>query len=492
METVRTRIAPSPTGHFHIGNARTALFSYLFAKKAGGNFVVRIEDTDRARSTKEFEKEILDSLDWLGIAADESPLIGGAFAPYRQSERTAHYRTHLEELLRRGRAFYCFHSEAELEKEKAEQVEKKLQPLHVCTYREADAATIERLHEEGKPSLIRFRTPANRFLEFHDLIRGAIAFESDLIGDFSIAKDLNTPLYNLAVVVDDRAMKISHVIRGEDHISNTPKQTLLWTTLWPDVPMPHYAHLPLILGSDRAKLSSRHGATAIIEFREAGYLSEALVNFMALLGWNPGTEREIFSLTELTEHFDLARVQKSGAVFNIEKLDSLNGEYIRQKSIAELTKLCEPYLEREFSISKSRFPRKYIERIVALEQPRLRKLSELPGRVDYFFRDPDFPLELLRWKKMTDEDIQQSLSRAQDILSGLAEEDFSEEKLEQIFLDAIGKGDRGELLWPLRVALTGRKASPGPFEVMAVLGRERSLAYLHNALVKVSHLGVSE
>ena len=318
MTSVRTRFPPSPTGYLHVGGARTALFNYLFAKKHGGDFVLRIEDTDLERSDPEFETDIFESLAWLGIMADESPEKGGPYAPYRQSERRDSYTPHLKKLLNAGAAFYCSHREAELEAEKKELMRAGKNPVHLCDGRERSRREQERLAEE-KESIIRFKTPAGQTLRFTDLIRGGITFASDLIGDFSIAKDLRTPLYNFAVAVDDAEMEISHVIRGEDHISNTPKQLLLQEAL--GLGTPQYAHLPLILGLDRSKLSKRHGATAIREFQDAGYLPEALVNFMALLGWNPGTDQEVFSIAELVAQFDLAKVQKSGAAFNVEKLD---------------------------------------------------------------------------------------------------------------------------------------------------------------------------
>lgn len=475
---VRTRIAPSPTGPLHTGTARTTLFNYLFTKKQSGEFIARIEDTDIERSDPKYEAEILESLEWLGIAADESPIRGGPHGPYRQSERLASYPPYLERLLANGQAYYCPHSEEELEAERKRLWAAGRPPLHQCEYRGS---------KKSERGIIRFTTPAGRRLAFDDIIRGAISFESDLIGDFSIAKDLKTPLYNLAVVIDDYEMKISHVIRGEDHIPNTPKQMLIAEAL--RIPSPAYAHLPLILGPDRAKLSKRHGATAIGELRDQGYLPEAVVNFMALLGWNPGGDSEIFSMAELIRNFDLAKVQKSGAIFNLEKLDWMNGEYIRNKSPAELTTLAVPYLSDflQFSIPNDQFSSEYIEKVITLEQPRLKKLSEIGERVDYFFREPEYDRELLHWKIMSEGEVAESLRRSQAIVESIPNSDFAGEKNEMLFLAEIGENEKGKTLWPLRVALTGKKASPGPFDIMAILGKDKTIARLAQAMAKISH-----
>lgn len=464
---IRTRIAPSPTGHFHIGNARTALFNYLLAKKQGGVFVLRIEDTDLERSDPKFEQEIFESLHWLGIRADESPARGGPFGPYRDSERGESHRRALEQLLAEGKAYHCPHSEEELEAEKKTLMATGKNPVHACQYRNSEA---------GK-GIIRFKTPPATKLNFVDLIRGKIEFESDLLGDFSIARNLSSPLYNFAVTVDDAEMEISHIIRGEDHISNTPKQMLLWEALWPDAPMPQYAHLPLILGPDRSKLSSRHGATSIHEFREQGYLPEALVNFLALLGWNPGSDRELFTLDELVAEFDLTKVQKSGAIFNIEKLHWMNGGYIRRKPRKELVPIAMHYLPG-FSESDT-------DGALILEQSRIQKLGDLYEHVSYLGVKPNYPQELLRWKQMTDGEIRASLERSRELLTEIPKDNFTREALEAKFLEAIGAGDKGVLLWPLRVALSGKRASPSPFEIMAVLGRGESLQRIDTAIEKV-------
>lgn len=484
--TIRVRIAPSPTGNLHIGTARAALFNYLFAKNKKGKFVLRIEDTDLERSDKKYEQDIFDGLKWLGIEADESPEKGGPYAPYRQSERIGLYKGYIEQLLRDGRAFYCFHSEKELLEEREQLLLAKKPPVHWCEYRTLNPDEAKTLTETKEDFIIRFKTPAGKKIVFDDIIRGTLSFESDLLGDISIAKRVDVPLYNFAVVVDDFEMEISHVIRGEDHIPNTPKQLLFIEAL--GFPTPQYAHLPLILGSDRSKISKRHGATSIAEYRERGYLPEALFNFIALLGWNPGDDREIFSQKELKNQFSLARVQKSGAVFDIQKLDWMNGEYIRSTPLAVLTKLAAPFLEKSgllrFSTPNPHLSKdEYIERVVALEQPRLKKLSEIAERVEFFFKEPRYDADLLRWKKMTNEEIHASLESSERLIADISK--FDLQNIEKAFLEDIGDGDKGARLWPLRAALSGKKASPGPFEIMATLGKEESLRRIQSALGKL-------
>ena len=467
IKNIRVRIAPSPTGPFHIGTARTALFNYLFAKNRGGwegrggKFILRIEDTDLERSNPKWGKDILENLKWLGIKWDEF---------YKQSERISSYAKYLDKLLKEGQAYHCFCIKEELEARRQEQIKKGLPPRYSGKCRELSEKEIKKNLAEGKPSIIRFKVPS-RTIKFRDLIRGEIERDvSKEDGDFAIAKDLATPLYNFAVVIDDFEMKISHVIRGEDHISNTHKQILIQEAL--GFPQPKYAHLPLILGPDRSKLSKRHGAVAISEYKKAGYLPEALANFMAFLGWNPGTEKEVFSLKDLIKEFSLERVQKGGAVFNIKRLDYLNGFYIRQMPPKKLAKLCQPYLPKANP--------KYIEKVVSLYQERLKKLSEITELTDFFFKDVlEYDKELLRWKDMTDEEVRKSLDL---MLCDIKAGEWKKENLEKTFMLIAEKvGDRGKLLWPLRVALTGKKASAGPFEIAEVLGKEKTLTRIKQA-----------
>jgi len=452
---IKVRIAPSPTGALHLGTARTALFNYLFAKKNKGQFILRIEDTDLERSKKRHEKDIIENLKWLGLDWDGEL--------YRQSERTEIYKKYIKKLLNSGDAFYCDHSQKELDEEKQKQISKKQAPRHVCNRK-----------GKAKQGIIRFRAPDKKII-FDDLIRGKVEFEAKLLGDISIARDEKTPLYNLSVVVDDIEMEISHVIRGEDHISNTPKQILLYSVFKAD--LPQFAHLPLILGPDKSKMSKRHGVVSISWYRKEGYLSEALVNFMVLLGWNPGTTQEIFSMDQLIKKFSLERVHKGGAIFNIERLDWINGQYIRKMDLDELTKKCLPYLKKEVDFD-------YAKKVVALEQERIKKLSEIGELTKFFFTDElDYSKELLIWKEM-------ELKKVKDNLEILAKElektgDFDKKTLESVLMPLARKHGSGELLWPLRVALTGQKASPGPFEIMEVLGKKKSLERIKKAIENV-------
>lgn len=493
-EEVRVRFAPSPTGSFHIGSARTTLFNFLFAKKCGGKFILRIEDTDLERSNPEYEKDILEGLKWLGIYWDEGIEIGGPFAPYRQSERLELYADYIKKLLSNGDAFYCFHSKEFLDREYEEQVQDKKNPAHFCEFRKLPSADAQKRLVKAIPdgrqenAIVRFKTPADIEIAFDDLIRGEIRFNTNTLGgDFSLAKAIGPneflPLYNFAVVIDDYLMNISYVIRGEDHISNTPKQILIQQAL--AIPRPKYAHLPLILGPDKSKLSKRHGAVSVNDYRQMGYLPQALVNFIALLGWNPGTNQEIFSLKELIKEFNLDKVGKSGAVFNIEKLDWLNGHYIRQLSLDELTEYIVPFLIKYKLIEKDNYNPEYIKKILALEQPRLKKLDEIGGSAAYFFRIPKYNPNLLIWRDMMFKDVIISLKISRDALMEINDENFTLKNLENILLQEAARAknkDRGRLLWPLRVTLTGLETSPSPFEILEILGKKESLKRIDVAL----------
>lgn len=492
IKAPRVRIAPSPTGPFHIGTARTALFNLLFARKNGGSFVLRIEDTDVERSEKKWEKDIIDSLKWLGIEYDEGPDVDGKEGPYRQSERTDIYKKYLEKLLKDEKAYQCFCSQDELEEEKQYLMSIGQSAKYSGKCSRLSEKEIKKNLTDKKLFVIRFKISPKK-VKFKDLIRGEVEFDGSLIGDIVIAKDINTPLYNFAAVVDDYEMKITHVIRGEDHLSNTPKQILIQKAL--GFKSPEYAHLPLILGPDRSKLSKRHGDTSVSEYKERGYLPESLVNFMALLGWNPGTDREIFSLNSLIKEFSLEKVQKGGAVFNIKRLYYLNGFYIRQRSIEKLTDLCIPYLEKAKLIKKENnehfkivetgesITKEQLGDIILLYQERLKEISEITQLIDFFFKDKlKYKKELLGWKEMSNEEIIKSLDNLGKVLSDIKEDDFNKGNLENILMTvASATGDRGRVLWPMRVALSGKEASAGPFEIAEVLGKEKVLKRIKEA-----------
>jgi nondiscriminating glutamyl-tRNA synthetase len=467
---VRTRMAPSPTGLIQLGNMRTALFNYLFSKKEGGTFVLRIEDTDKERSKKEYEQNIFEEFTWLGLKTDEGPQEDGPYGPYRQSERTELYKKYLNRLLEQGSAYYCFCSEEELEAQRSHQMSLGEAPRYKGTCRSLSKKDLQEKLGAGLSPVIRFVAEA-KTLPFTDLVRGEIKFDTGLLGDFVIAKDLDNPLYNFTVVVDDFEMQITHVIRGEDHIANTPKQILIQEAL--DLPGVQYAHLPLLLGQDRTKLSKRHGDTSIRKFREEGYLPEAIINFIALLGWNPGGEKEIFSLKQLEKEFSLERVQKGAAIVNMERLDWINGHYIRNKSLKELTQLCLPYA---LGIT---------EQIVSLYHERLKKLSEITELTDFFFTDHlEYDKELLRWKDASNEQTKAVLEKLHTLLSGGGE--WTKEGLEAVLMpEAEKETNRGYMLWPLRVALTGKKASAPPLEIAAILGKEKTLQRIKDAQSKL-------
>ena len=483
LKEIRVRFAPSPTGKLHLGNARAALFNFFFARHIGGKFILRIEDTDLERSAPESIEHIMESLKWLGIEWDEF---------YRQSERLETYAKYLEKLLNEGKAYRCFCAEEELAKERQGQIDGGLPQIYSGKCRNLSEEEIKKNLAGGKKSIIRFKSPSQK-VRFVDLIRGEVEFDSSLIGDFSIAKDLVTPLYNFAVVIDDFEMKISHVIRGEDHISNTPKQILLQEAL--NFSQPKYAHLPIMLGPDRAKLSKRHGDTSVSDYIQQGYLPEALINFMAFLGWNPGGEKEIYSMGELIKDFSLGKVQKGGAIFNIQRLDYLNGVYIRQKSLDELVKLCQPYLPAS-PIGGTETDKEQLKKAIAPYHERLKKLSEITELTEFFFKDTlEYDKGLLIWKDMTDGEVKEVLDKLDKILCDVKDKEWSKANIEKVLMLEAEKenppasplakpmraGDRGRLLWPLRAALTGKKASAGPFEVAEILGKEKTLDRIRQA-----------
>lgn len=462
---IRLRFPPSPTGPLHIGGARTALFNYLFAKQHQGQTVLRIEDTDKERSKQEWVQNIIDELGWLGISWDEGPDIGGKYGPYKQSQRTDIYKKYLEQLLQEKKAYHCTCTLEELEAKRQDQMSRGLVPKY-------DGKCRTKNNTSG---LIRFKI-AEKKVSFNDLVRGKVEFNMALLGDMVVAKDLETPLYHFAVVVDDHEMQISHVIRGEDHIANTPKQILLQEVL--GFAQPIYAHLPLMLNADKSKMSKRAGDVAVSDYHAQGYLPEALINFMVLLGWNPGNEKEIFSLPELIKEFSIEKVQKGGAVFNIQKLDHINSFYIRQTPVVKLAKLCLPYLPE-----KHHFSSKSVEKIVKAYQARMKKLSEITELTDFFFEgNLQCDREMLGWKKMTDEEIKESLEYSAEVLRGVGKWDLK--SLEKFLLSAAEKfnKDRGCLLWPLRVALSGKQASASPFEIAEILGKEETVKRIQQAI----------
>lgn len=464
---VRVRIAPSPTGNLHIGTARTALFNYLFAKHHGGQFILRIEDTDLERSDKKYEKDIIEGLKWLGLDWDEGPVDAGAegglfsnkykgdFGPYRQIERLDIYEKYLKELIDKGFAYFCYCTKEDLETERQAMLTQGLAPKYSGRCRAGKPFGLA----QDKPQIIRFKMPDRR-VSFRDMIRGEISFDAGIMGDLAIAKDLRTPLYNFAVIVDDNEMQITHVIRGEDHINNTPKQILMIEAL--GFNKPHYAHSPLILDPDRSKISKRFSATSIGEYQEQGYLPEALVNFLALLGWHPKDEKEIFSKEELIKEFDLSRVQKSGAAFNIEKLNWLNAQYIKKLNNEELAE--------KLGLVKNEQNLK----IIKLNKDRMNKLSDFKKISQFFYKLPDYSPDLLMWKNQLKTDTKKILEELRGVINDPKE-----------IISLTNKRGKGEVLWPLRAALSGLDASPGPLEILDILGGEEAEKRLEIAINKL-------
>ena len=494
---IRTRLAPSPTGFLHIGTARTALFNYLFAKHAGGQFILRIEDTDIERSKPEFEKDIIEGLSWLGLQWDEGPDVGGPYEPYRQAQRSDLYKKYLLQLKEKDLIYHCFCSKEELERERELQILSRQPPKYSGKCRSLSEAERNSLIEQGRASTLRFKITPKVFT-VDDLIRGTLTFDTSSLDDFIIAKDFSTPLFVFAVVVDDYLMQISHVLRGEEHISNIPKQILLDEALGFDVP--HFGHLSLILNSDRTKLSKRQNKVSLLEYRNEGILPEALINFIAFLGWNPGGDRELYTLSELVEVFDSAHVNKSGAIFDTKKLDWYNNHYLRSRPLSDITNLAVTYYSSAKMLSESsdgwytytetgeRYSRATIEQIVDVERPRIKKLDELPVLTRFYFEKKlSFDSALLRWKAMTDDEVKNALQFSHRVLSGLDEAKFDSKNLEVALKEAIGAESmqNGAILWPLRVALSGLQASPGPFEIAAIIGKDKTLQRVTDAFKSV-------
>jgi len=482
--SVRTRFAPSPTGSPHIGNIRSALFAWLFARHNQGEFIVRIEDTDRTRLVEGSVEKIKESLEFLNMDYDEGLDKGGEYEPYVQSERQDLYKKYAYKLIGSHQAYHCFCTPERLDEMRQEQQKNKQAPKYDRRCLQLSEAEIKEKLAAGEPHVIRYQIPEG-ITAFKDIVHGKISIKNDTLDDQVILKSDGFPTYHLAVIVDDHLMKISHVIRAEEWLPSTPKHILLYQAFNWDVP--EYAHLPMILGSDKKKLSKRHGATAFLDYKEQGYLPEALVNFMVFLGWNPKSEREKFSLPELVKEFDLANVNRAGAIFDIEKLDSINGQYIREMSLDKFAEKCLPFLEKA-GIKVGEYESDYIGQAVALEQERIRKFSEIAEAVEYFFTDElEYDADLLVWKKMERSDVKPNLEKSLAFYENLTDKDFTIENIEKITKEYIEQEgiNTGEMLWPLRIALCGRQNSPSPFEIAGVLGKEKVLTRIEMAIKKL-------
>jgi glutamyl-tRNA synthetase len=489
---IRVRMAPSPTGPLHIGTARTSLYNYLFARHVGGTYVLRVEDTDTVRSTAEFERDIIDNLHWLGISWDEGPQAAGAedigpYAPYRQSQRMDLYAREANRLLEEGQAYHCWCTPEELEAVRREQAAKKEAPRYDGRCLRLADADRARFEAEGRRPVVRLKVPPET-IRFDDLIRGEVEFDNALLGDFVIVRASGVPLYHFVVVVDDEAMAITHVVRGEDHLSNTPKHIALIRAL--GYAEPRFGHIPLILNPDRSKMSKRKSQTAITAYREQGYLPEAMVNFLAFLGWSPGTEEEIFAIDELAERFELETVHKGGAVFDQDRLDYLNGVYIRNLADEQLALRLRPYLPDALDDAS-------VLRVVPLVKERLVRLGDAAELVAFLVEaDADVsaryrPDELLPKQRDAAETVS-AVAAARRALEALTDADFSADVLEarcRVAADELG-WKAGEFFRPLRMAVTGRAVSPPLFGSMELLGRDRVLARLDAAIGKLDAQGV--
>ena len=471
-DNVRVRYAPSPTGFPHIGNVRTALFNWLFARRHGGKFIVRVEDTDQARLVPGAVESILDGLEWLGVDWDEGPRVGGPVGPYLQSERLDLYRDAADRLIAQGNAYRCYCTRERLAEVREEQQREKLSIGYDRHCRTLPGAERERLESSGSPSVVRFAMPVSGGTEVDDLIRGHVEWQNELVDDFVLIKSDGFPTYHLAVVVDDHLMEISHVLRAEEWLSSTPRHLQLYRAL--GYSPAKFGHLPMILGPDRAKLSKRHGATSIMEYRDAGYLPAALENFMVLLGWSLDDHSDVLPLEVVKEQFSLERVGKPAAIFDIARLDWINGVYIRQLAPERLAEQMTPFLERDLPAELTPVDQEYLLRIVPLIQERLKVLGESAGMTSYFFvGELDYGDAKLVQRGMDAEGSAAALAKASEVLAGV--EPFEAAGLEQA-LRAAGEALElrpREFFGLLREAVTARSATPPLFDVMAVLGRER-------------------
>ena len=487
MSEVRVRIAPSPSGNLHVGTARTALFNYLFAKKNNGKFVLRIEDTDAERTSQEYIDNIFDSLKALGLNWDEGPDIGGAYAPYTQSERFDIYPKYVQQLLDSGYAYECFCTPEELEAEKNLATQNK-QP-YVYSKKCVNLTDDEKakLRAEGRKPAIRFNISKaqkafheSSELSFEDLVKGELKMNTDLLGDFVIMKSNGSPTYNFAVVIDDMLMKISHVIRGEDHISNTFKQILIYEALGAEVP--RFGHLGMILAPDRSKLSKRHGATAVSDFVEQGYLTEALVNFVALLGWAPSDGHELKTVDEIAQDFRINELSASNSIFEYDKLKWMNGQYIRKLPIEELEQKLLPYLSK---YDLTELSKEHFRRMIEITREPLVLLSDITDAVEYFFgKDKVFIQPEVKEKYIDTEFAQEVLN---DFVNKSKDWEFTEEFLHEKMEEFRGywkeKGHKAkETMWVIRGAVTGRTFGADMNAIMVILGKENTLARVNAAI----------
>ncbi|MCI3923319.1 glutamate--tRNA ligase [Paenibacillus sp. TRM 82003] len=483
--TVRTRYAPSPTGHLHIGGARTALFSYLYARNKGGQFIIRIEDTDQSRHVETGIDSQLNGLRWLGVQWDESVDVGGPYGPYRQLERLSIYQEYTDKLLASGDAYYCYCSEAELDAEREAQEARGEMPRYSGRCRSLTASEAEAFRAEGRKPTIRFRVPADVTYAFDDEVRGHVEFQSSDVGDWIMVRPDGIPTYNYAVVIDDHLMRITHVIRGEEHLSNTPRQLMVYAAIGAEAPT--FAHLPLILNQDRKKMSKRDESIIqfIEQYRELGYLPEAIMNFMALLGWSPGGEQELFSKDELISAFALDRISKSGAVFDTEKLNWMNNHYLRSVELDRVADLAIPHLVRAGRIPAEldAAGREWAKALVALYLEQLRYASEIVELTGMFFEETPVDEEDAA-AVLAEEQVPTVLRAFAEQVRACADEAFTADAVKDM-LKAVQKetGFKGkQLFMPARAAITGQTHGRDLNQTLMLLGKAKVLARLEARL----------
>ncbi|MFW6264580.1 MAG: glutamate--tRNA ligase [Bacillota bacterium] len=482
---IRLRFPPSPTGRIHIGNMRTALFNWLWARKNDGELVLRIEDTDMERSTKEFEEIILKEMKWLGLDVDEGVGIGGDYGPYRQSERSDIYQEYLDKLLSEDKAYYCYCTPEELDEMREEAARQGQMPRYDGRCRHLSKEEKEAYEKDGRKPVIRFKTPEiDKDIVVDDMIRGQVTFNSSVLDDFVIFKSDGMPTYNFAVVIDDSLMRISQVVRGEDHLSNTPKQLLIYEALGFEAP--RFAHLPLILDENKAKLKKRSDSDAVYigEYREKGYLPEALFNFLSLLGWSTKDEEELLSRKEIIERFDISDVNKSAAVFDVEKLNWMNGKYIREADLDRIVELSIPYLQvanyLEDDISAERY--EWVKRVIEVARTGVDYLSQIPGEAELFFTELKYEDKDKATEEFRGENVELVFNTLVEKLEDL--EEITPPAINNIF-----KKLRKELpvkartiYHPVRVALTGMNSGPEITDVIYILGLDETKDRLNKAL----------
>ncbi|MBI5229936.1 MAG: glutamate--tRNA ligase [Candidatus Magasanikbacteria bacterium] len=487
-EKIRVRFAPSPTGYLHVGGMRTALYNYLFARKHNGTFILRIEDTDQTRKVEGVLEHLIRTLGAVGLNWDEGPHLSGDiitehgdFGPYIQSARTSIYRQYAEKLIESGSAYYCFCTAERLDSLRKRQQLNKLPTIYdrFCAT-QSDAYVAEKL-ASGAPYVIRLKMLQTGVTVFEDIVHGRVEFENKLIDDQVLLKSDGFPTYHLANVVDDHLMEISHVIRAEEWISSTPKHLTLYQAFgWK---LPEYVHVPLLFNPDKSKLSKRQGDVAAEDYLQKGYLPEALINFLALLGWHSGTDKELFTLDELVKEFDLKKVQKSGAIFSTQKLDWFNMQYIKRKPVGELAGLVKPYLVSTGLIPADFNNEAYLEAVVSLCKGRMKTLAEIVELADLFFKDISYDPLLLVWKKSTPDATRVYLQALEEFVNRWTGE-WQSNFFERALMDFIKEKQwgNGDVLWPLRVALSGKQASPGPFEIARVIGKEHTSVRIQKAI----------